>query len=195
MLPDRFPERVDPQRIFANHGSISSEIPLGSFDRLQQYLRSDDGLVNVRLDFGFDDNGRRKISGTVSARVSLRCERCLEDMPFDIASHLDVLVLASEAQARALPAGTEAIVPDDDGLDLRAVVEDELILSLPIVPHHEDAACSEDLNRLKQSERPEPGESSPFAKLRELKLAKVDEKAEKVERAVKGEPRDPRDED
>lgn len=177
MLPDRFPERVDPQRIFAKQGSISSKIPLGSFDRLLQYLRSDSGVVEVRLDFGFDESGRRRISGALSSRVCVRCERCLEDITLDLAADVDVLVVSNEAEARALPAGTEAIVPGEDGLDLRAMIEDELILSLPIVPYHEDTQCNEDLNRLQQSGQQETGDASPFAKLRELKLGKTDDKA------------------
>src|SRR5690606_15172890 len=188
MSPDRFPERIDPQRIFANNDSISSEIPLGNFKRLQVYLSDEAGTVHARLTFGFDDSGRRRIHGTLSSQVCVRCERCLENMLLDIHADLDVLVVSSEAEARALPAGTESVVADEEGLDLQAIVEDELILSLPIVAYHENAQCNEDLNRLRQ---PAQGgrEDSPFAKLRELKLGKTNDSA------ANGEPRKPRDTD
>lgn len=170
MSQDRFPERIDPHRIFARNGSISSEIPVSDLARLSGYLSESGGMVKVHLDFGYDENQRRLITGTLSSCLHVQCQRCLQDMPLDVDTGLRVLVMSSEAQVRALPAEVEAVVADEDkGLDLLALVEDELILSLPIVPHHADEHCNEDLDRLN---RPPEGEAraSPFAKLRELKL-------------------------
>jgi uncharacterized protein len=73
------------------------------------------------------------------------CQRCLK--PVDIAVESDrVLYLAnSEAEAERL----EAALADDDidvmvagkSLDLAGVIEDEVLLSLPLVPMHDVCAA------------------------------------------------------
>lgn len=179
MSTDRFPERIDPKKIFARQGSIVSDVPLRRFARLEESLSNTDGDVAVSLQFGHDANGRRRISGALRTRVQLQCQRCLEDLVLDLDVPMDVLVLASDAAARALPRELEAVVVEgDEELDLLTLVEDELILSLPIVPMHEEQDCNRALERLNQA--PAPGteqQESPFAKLRALKLGK-DEPAE-----------------
>lgn len=167
MSADRFPERIDPRRIFGQKRVISSEIPVSDLKRLGGYLSGSGGTVRAHLEFGHDENQRRLITGNLAARLPVQCQRCLGDMLLDIDTPVRVLVMSSEAQLRTLPAEAEAVVADEDGLDLLALVEDELILSLPIVAHHEHRQCNESLARL-GAPREENGNDGPFAKLREL---------------------------
>ena len=169
MSRDRLPESIDPDRIFARRGSLEGEIPVSRFRRLKDYLSDTGGQARVQLDFGFDENGRRLVTGRLNARLALQCQRCLEDLRLEVDTPLRVLVLPSDEEVRALPGEEEAVVAGES-LDLLALIEDELILSLPIVPYHGDEQCSEAFNRL-QREQPAPGggSDSPFAKLKELK--------------------------
>ena len=74
----------------------------------------------------------------------------------------------------------DVIVGEAGELDLLAVIEDELLLSMPLVPMHEDADCSEVLNDLKHRTGDGRGESggkdsgegkrpNPFAALAALR--------------------------
>lgn len=73
--------------------------------------------------------------------VVLECQRCLQplQLPLHIARH--IFFVAGEDVAAALDAGSDddvlALTPS---LDLHALVEDELLLALPLVPRH--AACA-----------------------------------------------------
>lgn len=169
----RFPERIDPYKLFIREGSISSEVDLARMQRLCEYLSHSGGHVEVHLQFGHDGNGRRLVTGTLATRVTVQCQRCLEDFHIDIEARLEVRVAAGDEEARRLPAEMEAVLEDGNGLDLLAVVEDELILSLPTVPQHSDTRCNESFNQLKEAPIREisPGENA-FAKLQELKSGK-----------------------
>jgi uncharacterized protein len=105
------------------------------------------------------------------AHVTLQCQRCLQALQRPLSLERRFRFVGSEAEAERLDADSE----DDHlvmtvRLDLRALVEDELILELPLVPRHE-SPCPQPLPR------PEPGEPAgearpnPFAALAALRKA------------------------
>ncbi|MES2604404.1 MAG: YceD family protein [Pseudomonadota bacterium] len=69
--------------------------------------------------------------------------------------------------------GAKSATAFEQELDIQALIEDELILSLPLVPLHEDASCSQEWNSLKARTEAEevqaPPKPSPFAVLAQLK--------------------------
>lgn len=166
MSRDPFPEHADLTKLFARNGSISAVLPLARLGRLVASL-ADPGLaeaaeVLVDLAFGHDDEGRRRLQGSLQTSVRQLCQRCLQPLKQDLHSRLDLLVLDSEQELKALPgaanAEVDAIVDETGELDLLALIEDELLLSLPLVPKHEDAECSAFLNELKRRVRSGTGD-------------------------------------
>lgn len=101
--------------------------------------------------------------------VTLQCQRCLQALQEPLAVQRRFRLVATEAEAERLDAES-----DDDHLvmsarlDLRALVEDELILELPLVPRHE-GRCPEPLPQ-PAAEAPEPeARPNPFAALAALR--------------------------
>ena len=73
-----------------------------------------------------------------------------------LASDLDIKVAGNDAQARQIADNTsdpldrlEIVVCEDGELNLLAVVEDELIMSLPIVASHDSEQCNEAFSALR----------------------------------------------
>ncbi|KQV86535.1 YceD family protein [Pelomonas sp. Root1237] len=106
---------------------------------------------------------------TASGQVALTCQRCLQPVHEDIDIDRWIRFVDTEVEAAALDADS-----DDDvlalprHLDARELIEDELLLALPLVPRHE--ICPEPLAHV--DEVIEPGEEerpNPFAKLATLK--------------------------
>ena len=110
------------------------------------------------------------------ARVTLECQRCLQALAWPIRVERRLFFVDGEDAAAALD--TES---DDDvlaltpALDAHALIEDELLLALPIVPRHEDCAVplgmqgadtadTADAGAAEQAER-----EHPFAALAALK--------------------------
>jgi uncharacterized protein len=103
------------------------------------------------------------------AHVTLQCQRCLLALQEPLAMQRRFRFVASEAEAERLDAES-----DDDHLvleprlDLRALVEDELILELPIVPRHE-GDCPEPLPLAAAPEEEPEARPNPFAALAALR--------------------------
>lgn len=171
--------------MFARMGSITADLPLARLQRFSEQLAGDAPrrAVTVDLQFGIDEEGRRLLSGTLDTEVPIACQRCLQDMELALHCDLSLLVFDTEAELQDLPgsgvgggeAGREGVVMTEDGLDVVALIEDELLLSLPMIPLHDDPSCSRVLNELKEGgkEGDEPeSRPNPFAVLAALKAAK-----------------------
>jgi len=117
------------------------------------------------------------------AQLPLQCQRCLAVMlqPVVVDRHFRFVVGEDQA-AREDEASEEEVLALAPQLDLHALLEDELILALPIVPRH-DKACPQPLSALAPaaaqaargqpqwggSDPPEPERPHPFASLAGLR--------------------------
>lgn len=99
--------------------------------------------------------------------VQRECQRCLA--PVGVALEVDrpFRFVSDEETAAALDAEMEEdVLALEPVLDLRHLVEDELLLALPIVPRHE--VCPEPLP-LPDADLDEPAVENPFAALAALR--------------------------
>lgn len=97
------------------------------------------GEVRYALDFERLPNGEVGFSGELRARLTARCQRCLELFELDVKArpHVQISALDEEAtpQAGWEPGG------DDPAPTLAALIEDELLLALPFAPRHSERDC------------------------------------------------------
>lgn len=108
--------------------------------------------------------------GRIRANVSVQCQRCLGALPLTVETEL-LLGMVSERDPRELPAYYEPLPVGHDPIFLRDIIEDELILSLPIVPKHADGQCPDQLKAGAEdsNESHSATEGNPFAVLAGLK--------------------------
>lgn len=105
---------------------------------------------------------------TASTTVLLECQRCLQ--PLRQVLHVDrrCRFVRGEAEAARLDEESEDDVLElMPRLDLHGLVEDELILALPLVPRHE--CCPVPLPTPVQPEEPDEPAPNPFAALAALR--------------------------
>jgi uncharacterized protein len=101
------------------------------------------------------------------ASVARECQRCLQPMVVDLEVERDFLFVADEQTAGELDADSEDdVLVLSHRFDLRALVEDELLLALPLVPRHQ--RCPVPLAAT-QAPADEPAARHPFAALEALK--------------------------
>ena len=104
---------------------------------------------------------------TASARMALVCQRCLGQVvePLDVTRTF--LFVPGEDAAAQLDADSEDdVLALTRALDLRELIEDELLLALPLVPRH--AVCPEPLPLVQDPEIADD-KPNPFAVLAALK--------------------------
>ena len=110
------------------------------------------------------------------ADVWLTCQRCLQSFTVPLHINQRIRFVRGEAEAEALDAEIEDdVLALSKSLDLRALVEDELLLALPIVPRHD--ACPQPLPMPLGGDAvpdAEPERPHPFAALQRLKTTPDD---------------------
>ena len=79
---------------FASAGAAQEgRLSLSAFPRLQDVLVSDSGEVEYRLRGVRDERGRPGLQLDVRGTLSLRCQRCLERLAFEVDAHELLLAL------------------------------------------------------------------------------------------------------
>ncbi len=167
-MSTRLPEHVEPLRLAELGRSFQGRIPVSRLRRLGQSLSSLEGEVDVALEFSSDAQGRRRIAGRIRATLEVVCQRCLEPMVLELCPEPHLGLVESEAEAEALGDDLEPLVVSEGPMSLADIVEDELILSLPLVPMHALEACPGASFSAKGAEGQRTRES-PFAVLAQIK--------------------------
>lgn len=139
------PEQIAINSIeFARNGeSLSGSVAVANLSRLQDLLFSSSGSLEYTLTGKRGENGKLFLVCAVTGMLQLGCQRCLGALayPVDLDSELelieDELVLPAVVNEDEL---TDAIKVDPN-MDVLALVEDEVLLGLPMAPTHAPGDC------------------------------------------------------
>lgn len=120
------------------NAELCGEIQLNRLARLRGMLREDAGSVRAVLSFRPRRDGWLIVGLEYRAALTLTCQRCLGSMVYDAGGCVELLVLEDSSLESQAPASLEPVVLDGDRLSPAQLIEDELIISLPLVPRHTD---------------------------------------------------------
>lgn len=163
------PDRISPDQLLAAGGRAQGFVPLAGLKRLAGVLRGEQaGAADADLELMLDAERRYWLQGRIGAELVLHCERCLSLMPWPVETAVGIFLPRSEAEATGLPADAEYTVMADP-FRLYDLIEDELILALPLVAKH--PAGTDCGDRALRGPVAESGaRENPFAILRKMKI-------------------------
>lgn len=149
---------------FARSGSVrEGTLDAGQLPRLAE-LHFAVRRAGFRLSGAINGNGKPVLNLRATAEGSMPCQRCLGQV--DLALSVDAELLLSRSLEEIESADDELDrVLADRAMDVAGLVEDELILELPMVPRHE--ACGP--AAVKVQDAAAGAKPSPFAALAALK--------------------------
>ena len=169
----RFPVYVDTRRVFEAQSEFSGNIALDRLPRLKEHLVNEAGDVEATLRFFIGDYGDREISGHVKAALEVPCQRCLEPLAIEVEDQVHLALVKNDEQAAKLRAELDPWICAEIKLQLAELVEEQILLSLPIVCMHSADECRQQLNYASETPEVEQGKTerrdNPFAVLEELK--------------------------
>jgi len=151
---------------FARTGqTLRGSLPLSGLARLQDSLHDTLGQVDFLLKGGSDARGRPTLTLDISGTLHLQCQRCLGllDYPLRLANTV-LLVGQGEVESGRLDDEEAEWIVASAELDVAGLIEDEIILSLPYSPRHEEGRCGHGAGAARDE-----GAASAFAKLAALK--------------------------
>lgn len=167
------PAYVDTRKVFPQQDPVAGTVALERLPRFRACLAKDEGQVEVSLNFVTDNSGRRLITGKLQARVQVTCQRCLEPLGIVLEDDIKLALLKDESGVEGLDGDLDPWICADTKLVLAELVEEQLMLCLPIVSYHEATDCSSRLGYSKPQERAAQtdnnGRENPFSVLKSLK--------------------------
>ena len=169
MAAAQIPEYLD----LIQKAKIGCEIkglwPVEKLDRLTDLVVDNSGELYAELSFGNIEK-LRFIRGKVSVELSLTCQRCMQPVKYPLDIEISLGLITDESQADKLPEDVEPLLVEEDSMSLPAILEDEILLALPLVAMHEHD-CSDYLQEQKsrmQEEEIEQEKENPFSVLKDL---------------------------
>ena len=134
--------KFDPRK-FADKGTrLVGQLPLSVCERLSEYLVDNDGMVQVDLELTLDEEKRRIVTGTAEATLKVICQRCLEPMTIEVHANYALTIVHDEEEALHIPDQSDPfMVANDEEVSTPELIEDELIVSMPLVSYHDEAVC------------------------------------------------------
>lgn len=157
------PGKVDPFRFADNRVHVQGKLLVKEMSRLCASLNNDAGEVMANVQFGVDEQGMRYMRGAYSVHLMLQCQRCMEPFEYDISGDFSSGIVHTEEEADLLPKGYDPLILKEGELVIQDVIEDELIISLPLVPMHAVKDCKRKLPFAIDSEQTaESSKENPF---------------------------------
>jgi len=158
--------RFDAFELAAAGADLAGDVDARTLPRAAGLLASGSEAVPMvwRVSGGHDALGRPLLTVQLDGAVPLVCQRCLQPFAATVAQRSELLLARDEAELARLDAEEGEVVLANTALDARDLVEDELLLSLPLSPRHGEGECAAALGP-----GAEDGRHSPFAGLAALK--------------------------
>ncbi len=151
------PLYIDIRKAFDLESLFEGSCSLERLPRFADCLASSDGEVSGKLRFGSIGTGRRVITGSVSATVEVVCQRCLEPLSLELADTIQLALVESESQIDSLEAAWDPWMVDGPKISIASLLEEQLMLCMPLVSYHRDERC---VKALEYQQRKEPLDDS-----------------------------------
>ena len=168
-MRDKLRRRYQVQKEVTRNGYFEGEIALSELSRVGELLHPGKfGLEGrkITLNFEFVRNEYEisMLAGRLETSLELECQRCLQGPEWPVTIDFNLMIDASDELVR--DSSVDTLYSDDGFIDIVEVVEDELILAIPLVAMHDDTACNENWQ---VSESETAIKDNPFAVLQQLK--------------------------
>ena len=162
---------LDPERFSAKPIVLEGTFTPADLERLEDSIADDRGELRYRIAGRLDPQRRRVVSCIIEGFVFLTCQTSLEPFRHDVAIDDRLVLVGSESELPSIEeeSETEDYLVADGPLDIRDLVEDAVLLALPMVPRKPG------LEAPRQGREDAVRKESPFAALASLKKQKTQE--------------------
>jgi uncharacterized protein len=132
---------IDGLEFARGGGEMRGEVQVAELGRLADSLFDRGGTLQYSL-LGYTDGRQRpRLRLKVSGAISLKCQRCLGNLPYEVGMDSSLLLLGEAAGGADAEIDDLDAVAADPAMDVWSLVEDEVLLALPIAPRHPEGEC------------------------------------------------------
>ena len=154
---------IDSLQFARERGQRAGDVAVGHLRRLADVLADEEGSLAWKASGECDAAGKPFLALEVSGELHLKCQRCLGALVFQLSikSHLRLVAPGAAWPDEGLEEDSYDPIEALEEQPLLPLIEDEVLLALPIAPRHGSCALPGYLQ--------DGRELSPFAALGRLK--------------------------
>lgn len=164
------PAQIDPLDLARKQVELEGAIAFAEMPRLADYGNAEKAAFKLKFGLAPGSENLAVMTGRINATVELVCERCLEPFDMNFELHPELYFDASGAQIDEQD--ERDIIGLEGDIALKSLVEDEILLALPMIPMHAPDQCrtrGEAGGSGQQQENDGQRADNPFSKLKALK--------------------------
>jgi uncharacterized protein len=163
------PAVIDSLEFARSAQASAGELSIVGLERLHDVLADTEGTLIYSLRGGKDERQRPYLALKIDGELHLQCQRCLEAFSYPLRLQTTLLLVPRGEELDELmddPTAPDAVEASAE-LDVAELIEDEVLLSLPLSPRHPEGICA---SRARRDEN-HADTPSAFSRLATLKRA------------------------
>jgi len=130
---------LEVERLSRSAADVDFALELAELPGLRSLHGGVAGSVQGHVQFG-REQGVAIAELTFTGSATLECQRCMRPMQQPLEVHARFALAASETEAEQVPQELETVLAPGGRTTIAALVAEELLLTLPIVPLHAQGA-------------------------------------------------------
>ena len=140
------PTRLDPEVMADQNRKCVGFVPAKGMLRLKNTVITMEPMVAASLQFSRGLYGLPRVTGRIKHTLGLRCERCLDEVVIAIDQAIEVFIKPESEPLLDISDNLEFYEYPGKSLQLADLIEEELLLTIPLVPKHQDISlCNQDM--------------------------------------------------
>ncbi len=161
------PQTVDLYRLAMAGESHAGRVKQSVFRRLVSVAQVAERWIDVSLQFGVEQ-GVHYLRGSLTGEFTVVCQRCMGPMELFVDTRFLFGLVRNKEEESRLPEQFEPLWVEQVEMDLLSVIEDELLLAMPMVALHPSEECPVRIDSTVVNEQAESDRTTPFSVLAAL---------------------------
>ena len=164
----KLPKKINFFNFAKKEVKLNGDYKVSELSRLSEIVSNENDKVEVNLSFRLENERIPCVEGIIKSILILDCQRCLDSRQVDLKVPFKIAFARNEFQADSLDDKFEIyLIGDDEELETKDLITDEILLSIPIAPSHDyDCGLKTDKGNIVEEVR-----EHPFDVLKNIKIA------------------------
>ena len=164
----KLPKKINFFNFAKKEVKLNGDFKVSELSRLSEIASNENDKVEVDLSFRLEKGRIPCVEGIRKSILVLDCQRCLDSLQVDLKVPFNIAFARNEFQADSLDDKFEIyLIGDDEELETKDLITDEILLSIPMAPSHDyDCGLETDKGNIVEEVR-----EHPFDVLKNIKIA------------------------
>ena len=134
----KLPKKINFFNFAKKEVKLDGDYKISELSRLTEIASNENDKVKVNLSFRLENGRIPCVEGIIKSILVLDCQRCLDSLQVDLKVSFDIAFARNEFQADSLDDKFEIyLIGDDEELETKDLITDEILLSIPMAPSHD----------------------------------------------------------